>query len=56
VTLAPVKAWWLDISLIAVFVADLAALAFVLVYSFIFTFAVDYLFGSPASATNNRGD
>lgn len=50
VMLVPVMAWWLDTTLLAAFIADLGVLAFFFVYSFVFTWAFDQVFGLPASA------
>jgi uncharacterized membrane protein len=50
VMLVPVMAWWLDTSLLAALLADLGVLAFFFVYSFVFTWAFDRVFGLPASA------
>lgn len=52
VMLVPVVAWWLNITLVAAFVADLGVLAFFLVYSCIFTWGFDRVFGLPSSATH----
>lgn len=48
--LVPVMAWWLQTSWWAAFVADLAFLAFFLVYTVVFTWAFDRVFGLPESA------
>ncbi len=50
IILAPVMAYWLDISLWAAFVADLGLLAFFFFYTVGFTWAFDKVFGLPASA------
>lgn len=50
IILAPVMAWWLDITLWAAFVADLGLLLFFFVYTVAFTWAFDRIFGLPASA------
>lgn len=52
VTLVPVMAWWLEISLLAAFLADLGVLAFFFVYALVFTWSFDKLFGLPASASH----
>ncbi len=49
--LVPVMAWWLDTTLAAAFVADLGVLAFFFVYSLVFTWVFDHVFGLPTSAT-----
>ena len=48
--LVPLMAWWLDISLWHAFLADLGILAFFLVYTVVFTWVFDRVFGLPASA------
>lgn len=48
--LVPLMAWWLNITLLAAFIADLGILAFFFVYAFVFTWAFDRVFGLPASA------
>jgi uncharacterized membrane protein len=50
VMLVPLMAWWLGTSLWVAFVADLGVLAFFFVYSFVFTWVFDRVFGLPASA------
>ena len=50
VTLVPLFAWWLDISLWQAFVLDLGLIVFFLVYTFVFNLAFDKIFGLPASA------
>lgn len=48
--LVPVMAGWLDISWWQAFVADLGILLFFLVYTVVFTWCFDRVFGLPASA------
>jgi uncharacterized membrane protein len=48
--LLPVMAWWLEVSLLAAFVADMGLLAFFFVYTVGFTWAFDTVFGLPESA------
>lgn len=48
--LVPVFAWWLDVSLWQALVMDLGLVVFFLVYTFVFNWAFDLLFGLPASA------
>ncbi|WP_200230457.1 PACE efflux transporter [Rubrivivax gelatinosus] len=48
--LVPVMAWWLDTTLWAALLADLALLLFFLVYTVLFTWAFDRVFGLPESA------
>lgn len=48
--LVPLVAWWMQIGLLAALVLDLGLLAFFLVYTFVFNFAFDRIFGLPASA------
>ena len=50
VLLAPLLEWWLDISLLAAFVYDLALVGFFLVYTFLFNLGFDRLLGLPQSA------
>ena len=48
--LVPVIAWWLDVSLWQSVAMDLSLLLFFLVYTFIFNWAFDRVFGLPRSA------
>ena len=48
--LVPVFAWWLGVSLWEALVIDLGLVVFFLVYTFVFNWAFDQLFGLPASA------
>lgn len=48
--LVPVMAYWLDISLWQALLADLGILVFFLVYTVVFTWVFDKVFGLPASA------
>jgi uncharacterized membrane protein len=48
--LVPVMAWWLDITWWQALVADLGILLFFLVYTVVFTWAFDRVFGLPLSA------
>lgn len=48
--LVPFFAWWLGVSLWTALVMDVGLLVFFLVYTFLFTWAFDRLFGLPASA------
>jgi uncharacterized membrane protein len=50
IILMPVMAYWLDVSLMTAFVADLGLLAFFFVYTVAFTWAFDRVFGLPQSA------
>jgi uncharacterized membrane protein len=50
IILVPVMSWWLDISLLAAFLANLGLLAFFFVYAIAFTWAFDRVFGLPESA------
>jgi len=50
VTLVPFFAWWLEVSLWQAFVLDLGLLLFFLVYTFVFNWTFDRVFGLPASA------
>ena len=48
--LVPFIAWWLGVSLWQALLLDIGLLVFFLVYTFVFTWAFDRLFGLPASA------
>jgi len=48
--LIPLVAWGLGVSLMEAFWLDLGLLAFFLVYTFVFNWAFDKIFGLPASA------
>ncbi|MBC7916828.1 MAG: PACE efflux transporter [Rhodoferax sp.] len=48
--LLPVMAWWLDVSLLEAFIADVGLLVFFFVYTVGFTWAFDRIFGLPDSA------
>lgn len=50
VMLVPIMAWWLDVTLLTAFVADLGILAFFFVYAVVFTWTFDRIFGLPQSA------
>jgi uncharacterized membrane protein len=50
ITLVPLFAWWLEISLWQAFVLDLGLIVFFLIYTFVFNLAFDKIFGLPASA------
>jgi uncharacterized membrane protein len=50
IILMPVMAYWLDVSLMTAFIADLGLLAFFFVYTVAFTWVFDKVFGLPASA------
>ena len=49
--LVPMFAWWLDVSLWEALVMDLGLVVFFLVYTFVFNWAFDAVFGLPASAS-----
>ncbi len=51
--LVPVMAWWLEVSLLTAFVADMGLLAFFFVYTVGFTWAFDTIFGLPESALDS---
>ena len=51
--LVPTIAWWLNISLWDALVMDLGLVLFFLVYTFVFNWAFDSIFGLPASATGS---
>lgn len=46
----PLFAWWLDISLWQAVVLDAGFLLFFLIYTFIFNWGFDHVFGLPLSA------
>lgn len=48
--LVPVFAWWLGVSLWEALVMDLGLVVFFLVYTFVFNWSFDAVFGVPASA------
>lgn len=50
VTLVPLMAWWLDISLLEALILDLGLLLFFVVYTFVFSLCFDRIFGLPSSA------
>lgn len=49
-SIVPFFAWWLDVSLWQAFVMDLGFILFFLVYTFVFSWCFDKIFGLPASA------
>lgn len=48
--LVPLMAWWLDVSLLEALLMDVGLVVFFLVYTFVFTWAFDRVFGLPVSA------
>lgn len=50
VTLVPLIAWWLSMSLWQALLADLGLVVFFLGYTFAFNWLFDHVFGLPASA------
>jgi uncharacterized membrane protein len=54
VFLVPVFAWWLEVSLWQALVMDLGLVVFFLVYTFVFNWGFDRVFGLPASAAPAR--
>ncbi|MNO07797.1 Bacterial Transmembrane Pair family protein [compost metagenome] len=48
--LVPLFAWWFEVSLWQAFLMDVGLLLFFLVYTFVFNWAFDQIFGLPASA------
>ena len=50
VLLVPLLAWWFGVSLWQAFVMDLGLLLFFLIYTFVFNWAFDRIFGLPTSA------
>lgn len=51
--LIPLVAWWYDVSFWQALLMDLGLLIFFLVYTFVFTWAFDQVFGLPASANKS---
>jgi uncharacterized membrane protein len=51
--LVPVFAWWLEVSLWEALVMDLGLVVFFLIYTFVFNWAFDLVFGLPASAAGS---
>ncbi|AJB48509.1 membrane protein [Acinetobacter nosocomialis] len=51
--LIPLIAWWMDISLVAAFWLDVVFIIIIPIYTFIFNWTFDKLFGLPASAQVN---
>lgn len=49
--LVPMFAWWFEVSLWHAFLMDLGLLVFFLIYTFVFAWCFDRVFGLPASAT-----
>lgn len=50
VLLVPLIAWWLEVGLLEALVMDIGLMVFFLVYTFVFSWAFDRIFGLPASA------
>lgn len=50
ILLVPLMAWWLHISFVEAFVADLGLLLFFLIYAFVFQWGFDRVLGVPDSA------
>jgi uncharacterized membrane protein len=48
--LVPTIAWWLEIGLLHALVIDLGLIVFFLIYTFVFNWGFDRVFGLPASA------
>ena len=48
--LVPLLAWWFDVSLWQALVMDIGLMVFFLVYTFVFNWGFDWVFGLPASA------
>ena len=53
--LVPAFAWWLNVSLWEALLMDLGLVVFFLVYTFVFNWAFDAIFGLPASAAGPEG-
>lgn len=52
--LVPLIAWWLEVSLRQALLMDLGLVVFFLIYTFVFNWAFDRVFGLPASAAPGR--
>lgn len=52
--LIPVMSFWLNVSILTAFLANLGLLAFFFVYAIAFTWAFDQVFGLPESAVKQR--
>lgn len=50
IMLVPALAWWLGLTLWDAFVMDIGLIVFFLVYTFVFNWVFDRVFGLPASA------
>jgi uncharacterized membrane protein len=50
IMLVPIMAYWLDISVLSAFVANLGLFVFFFIYAIVFTWAFDRVFGLPESA------
>jgi len=50
--LVPVFAWWMGVSLWQALVMDLGLVVFFLIYTFVFNWGFDRVFGLPASAAH----
>ena len=50
IMLVPIIAWWLDVGLWQALVMDIGMALFFLVYTFVFNWCFDRVFGLPASA------
>lgn len=46
----PIMAWWLGISLVEAFFTEIGLLTFFLIYTYVFNFTFDKVFGLPESA------
>lgn len=55
VMLVPLFAWWLEITLLEALIYDAGLIVFFLVYTFVFNWGFDSLFGLPASAQAAAG-
>jgi uncharacterized membrane protein len=51
--LVPFMAWWLHISLLEALLADIGVLLFFMVYTVLFTWGFDRVFGLPRSAASS---
>ncbi|MCB5191184.1 PACE efflux transporter [Methylobacillus arboreus] len=54
-TLVPLFAWWLQVSLWEALWMDIGLIIFFLVYTYLFNLLFDHVFGLPASAQANTG-
>lgn len=52
----PIMAWWLGFTLLEAFFAEAALLAFFLMYTYVFNYLFDKIFGLPESARPDKNE